>query len=107
MLSKPTKLTEVVSDLEEKTSDEIAQLFLDLGIKGDKYQSCRCPVAYYLANKMDHDPYNLAVGSDRIEVWDTIEGFLQNKQDFFLKEPSSVRSFIIKFDNGGYPELES
>lgn len=106
IMAQSATLRDILSPLENKSPDEIARLFASEGVRGLHFQACRCPVARYIAKKTDHDPYAMAVGIDRIELWDTVEGFVDNVEVFRLTQDSPIYNFIVKFDNGGYPELE-
>lgn len=100
-----SSLREILSPLEDKTADEIAEMLFEMDITGRRYQACRCPIAKYIAKTADHDQWALSVGADRIELWDTVEGFTTNLEVVHLDQDGSIHDFILKFDNGGYPDL--
>jgi hypothetical protein len=73
------------------TADEVAATLRDLGIRGQRFDGCDCPVARYLA---DHG-HEMAVGSVSAKSqWERV----------LLPHP--VAHFAMAFDQGAYPELE-
>lgn len=87
-------LTEVVRELSQLSADQIAERFKDLGFKGVKGHPCACPVAHYLESIYGY--FHVVANGTYISVDDDAVQ---------LEVGNSIRSFIIRFDNGGYEEL--
>jgi hypothetical protein len=77
-----------------KTADEVADFLKAKGITGMKRESAHCPVANYLVSQ-GGDPRAI-IYSHYVPPFD---------ED--ITTPLPVFDFIITFDEGQYPELES
>ena len=71
----------------------VAEKLEALGIKGDKFSLCHCPIAKYL----------IKLGFIGVLVSPTKAK--TDQQQCFL--PTPVENFILHFDDGEYPELET
>jgi hypothetical protein len=75
------------------TPDEIAELLNDLDIKGDRRTNDSCPIVNYLEVR----------GYSYPKVTQTYVSCFQG--NLFLRITMPVHNFIVRFDNGKFPEL--
>jgi hypothetical protein len=73
--------------------DEIARVFAELGIKGEREEPDTCPVARYLAAELDS--IDISVGLADVSAEECTGADL----------PEHVQRFIYAFDHGDYPQL--
>lgn len=75
-----------------KTANGLARYFKSIGIKGDKEEAESCPISNYLTAKV----------GKRVRVANeiTLDGDTYGI-------PSAASTFISKFDEGGYPDLDN
>lgn len=81
------------------TSDKIAAKLTELGIKGYRGASVKCPIAVYLNE--DLDDYKVAVGLVSCTVWETEAK--SGSRIVYL--PGHISNFISNFDSLYYPGL--
>jgi len=86
-----------LEELGNLSTEEIAYLFESIDIKGPKDNPCLCPLARYLGIKLDNN--HISVGSH------SVNNFLSRTVEQFIM-PLTVREFVLRFDNGEFPELE-
>jgi len=87
----------------KRSAESIAVLFREHGIKGKQGDTCECPTAVYLKQLTKRD--NIHVGLDLAWFEPASD---EIKADGFaaIALPSHVTTFIIRFDEGHYPDLE-
>lgn len=78
-------------------ADDIAALFVELGIKGQPRRSCACPMANYLLEEVP----GARVVDFRVSAW--VDGHLGETVQ--VEVPTHVREFVGRVDRGEYPEL--
>jgi hypothetical protein len=81
-----------------KTADEVSLFLKAKGITGRKRDSLHCPVANYLISQGGHPEasiYGNYIAPD----------YVQTPTEVLTPKP--VYNFILDFDEGKYPELES
>jgi hypothetical protein len=91
---------EVLAELVPMTSSQIARKLVAEGITGRRKYPCQCPIANYIVRETAHDrvtvfPTDVRVPSSA-EYWPRI-----------LPLPVNVATFIMLFDRGLYPLLDS
>lgn len=101
------RVKRVLTELSEKTADEIAEALRTQGVRGTRHMSDRCPIALSLGQHFRTDEHlrgaKFSVGGMRVHV--SLDG-TGDKVDFELEHPVSVYEFICKFDGGEYPDLD-
>lgn len=88
----------------KETADEIAAFLKKKGVTGESVAS-KCPIANYLkpCGHTSSEVYVVAFESSlRIGIEDSGEG-----EYYDVVNTPAMRSFIVRFDEGGYPELEA
>lgn len=76
--------------------NKIANKLAKLGIVGEREESDRCPIAFFIRS---HAPgKSITVCSDEIEI--------TNGEEISITPPAAVTRFVEQFDNGKFPELE-
>src|ERR1044072_6415942 len=80
-----------------ETSDEIAMQMRAKKVKGVPKKDTSCPIAHYLANEFP--ALRFKVQTYYVEV--------HNSSILIIDNPIPVRTFVRRFDNGEFPELET
>ena len=80
------------------TPDAVAAHLQQLGITGVRQDNFCCPVARYLGRVTNIDDPAVEPG--------LVEGFNGNGEFRECETPDAVGAFVIRFDNGEWPELE-
>ncbi len=96
VIDHDTRITELLTGLGD-TADAVADRLRALGIKGPRWDSCRCPVAKLLHTN----------GYPNVEVdngWTWPDGSLDNLIPE-VRTPAAVGEFIQHFDKGDYLDL--
>jgi len=93
---------QIMDELGQKTSDEIAVFLEAQGVKGIPKKSLRCPIAQYLYQQTH----------ETVGVYSTsyINFDARGRPGELFPDPvtpESVREFILLFDKGGYAQLRS
>jgi hypothetical protein len=87
---------DLIDHLGTKTINEIHDLCLAKGYKGEAGKPRRCPTAVLIKNETG---FTVSVGSDDID-WTDNGNYLR-----YAPVPDSLRDFIELVDAGEYPEL--
>ena len=107
------KVLDAVRELGAFEDAEAVAAFLTAeGIKGERLEPCQCPVARFVAKRIDPDGGNslfVSVGADNVTAFDWRSG-CDDEGGPALKAwvgfPSATQEFIRMFDNyEAFPEL--
>jgi hypothetical protein len=82
-----------------KNHIQVASKLSSLGVVGFRMSSKQCPVALYLRSK---GCYFNSLSQVSISFSDTI----LDDEDSVMETPLAIRDFILRFDQGFYPDLE-
>lgn len=87
--------------LQFETADEIAEFLFEQGVKGTRALSTSCAIANWMT-----ETTGIGVAVNQIEMWESYNGAVVNYGGLVLHRHSdAISSFVIKFDEGHYPEL--
>jgi hypothetical protein len=78
---------------------EIANKLMELGIRGEREDTCSCPIANYI---LALGYVKATVGSKRAGFWSMADEYDEYEE---CDIPDAVGKFIVAFDNGEFPEL--
>jgi hypothetical protein len=95
-------IEETLSELGAMTPDEIAERFATCGVKGTPGNPFACPMAKYLMDA--HPEYRLVIVTGyAIRVVGVDEPRDENGPTLTI--PGSVWDFVVRLDQGAYPNL--
>lgn len=95
-----SKIEELLAGL-GTNREEVMESLKKEGIKGEKGNGCRCPVARYLCKKLGIELGLLSVGSGDVLYGDPVV----TCREPVARVPSPISYFIFAFDEGHYPDL--
>lgn len=87
------------------TATDIAIRLSMLGIKGRRREPCHCPVAIYVRKAL-----GLSESTRGISIWPSTIYLTHRPAPHFARcryTPQEVGDFILRFDRGEYPYLET
>lgn len=96
LLSLPQAILLLLFSLHElETSDDVADFFRDMGVKGKRGLLEKCPIANYA----------IGCGAKGVQV-DNQGLALSLPQGSIRLRTAAIQAFVIRFDNGDFPDLE-
>lgn len=104
------KIAEAVKEIKDYSADQIAQMFTEAGIKGDRGVSRKCPVAVW-ADRIacehggDYPVRQAGTGVGTVKVGGRSFPYIRAGGRMVCVLSPGLIEFIAGFDRGRYPQL--